>query len=624
MNIRFLLAVAGAILNFFLLYVPPAFSGELNTLIDLNYTYDQEHLGDSITGETTFDQKYGMEYTSSLTAIYDMRIGAKLDVSDQTGDDTAKTTSLSPTLELEIVGRQVQMRASYDGTRDRTEETHDSAEVTTFSSNYLFEVGVTPDYWPEMSLKVERSRDFEESQEENVQRTLDFTLRKDIYDLALEFEVAYAKTETTMPVSSESREVGWQARAAYQDVVWWDVDVDLSYEIQEGFSEDFERGIFTDESKDYTHNFDFRLGKTLDFTPRISGSFEYDYQFEQDLLLLDFDYNTSQGLRFDLAWKLAHWLEADAQVERQYEYARNRPPEEKEESLSDSFTVGFAGDLPGQLELAGLTFGRISFEGQAEWQSDKDIPSGSGGSVDTDETGRYELSARHSWGDWWDLVVTGGNEFRYANDWLTDKEARLKAGLELTFFDDLSIGSTYEITRTVAYGFNEPLALQQTRDEDFGIGFDYSRDFGSFIQFGISNDFGLQRGREVDEVLNFEETVELTEDTRINLALVDFVRDMLLEGEVTRKATDTRDDEEPMLVDITYALKWAWVVRDIDLSATYQYDDNGDSFDGSSFNTKVAWSRENVDISGEYQLDRTYSDEIDEQRRLNLSMNVVF
>jgi hypothetical protein len=624
MKMKLLPALTGATLNVFLLYVPPVISGELNTMIDLSYTYEQEHLGNSITSETDFEQKYEMEYTSSLTAIYDMRIGARLDVGDQSGDDIAKTTNLSPTLELEIVGSMVQMRASYDGTRDTTEKTHDSAETESFSSNYLFEIEITPDYWPEMKLKVERSRDFEESQEEKVDKTVELSLRKDIYELALEFDLDYGKTETTMPVSSESREISWEARAAYQDVVWWDVDVDLAYEIQEQFSEDFERGVFVDESKEYTHNFDFRLGKTLDFTPRITGDFEYEYQFEQDLLLLDFDYNTSQRIAFDLAWKLAEWLQADLQGERLYEYTRNRPPEEKEESLQDSIAVGFSGELPGQIEFAGLTFGHVEFEGQAEWEKDKDVPTGSGGTVNTDETGRYELSVRHNWGDWWDLVVTGGNEYTYENDWLTSKEASLKADLALTFYRDFIIGSTYEITRMVDYGFNEPLELSQTRDEDFQLSFGYTRDFGSFIQFGFANDFGIQRGKEIDEVLNFVETVEISEDTQIRLALVDFIRDMLLEGEITRKATDTKDDEEPMLVDITYALKWDWIVQDINLSATYEYDDNGDTFDSSSFNTKVAWSRDNVDISGEYQFDKTYSDEIDEQRKLNLSMSVVF
>jgi hypothetical protein len=99
---------------------------------------------------------------------------------------------------------------------------------------------------------------------------------------------------------------------------------------------------------------------------------------------------------------------------------------------------------------------------------------------------------------------------------------------------------------------------------------------------------------------------------------------MTLEGEITRKATDTKDDEEPVLVDITYALMLEWVIDDVGLQASFKYDDNGDTFDESSFNTKVAWTREKFDVSGEYQLDKTYSDEIDEQRKLNLNMNVLF
>ena len=99
---------------------------------------------------------------------------------------------------------------------------------------------------------------------------------------------------------------------------------------------------------------------------------------------------------------------------------------------------------------------------------------------------------------------------------------------------------------------------------------------------------------------------------------------MQLDGEIARKATDTKDDDEPLLVDISYSLSWAWTINDFDLGATFKYDDNGDTFDQSSFNTGVGWSRENIGVQGEYQFDKTYSDEIDVDSKINLSMNVEF
>ena len=83
--------------------------------------------------------------------------------------------------------------------------------------------------------------------------------------------------------------------------------------------------------------------------------------------------------------------------------------------------------------------------------------------------------------------------------------------------------------------------------------------------------------------------------------------------------------DRPIQLESTYALKWDWLINDLELAASFRYDDNGDTFDESIFNTKVAWRRENVDVTGEYQFDKTYSPDItDEQRKVNLKMNVVF
>jgi len=615
-------AAAGLILSGILLYPRPllASNRDMETIIDLNYTYEQTHLGENISGETTVQQKYEFIYQSALTSIFDWRINARIEVEDEFGDDLPDRSTISPTLELEILGPRARMRAVYDGSRDRTDETFDTAESESFQSNYLFEVEILPIYWPEMRLKVERNRDYEESKTEKVTKTLELDLRKEYRDLVLEFNLNYEKIDETLPDTTDLEGINWAAKAAYKSVVWWDVDVDLTYEIQEDYSEEFVRGVFTEEEKDYVQAINFRLRKSLDLTPRITGGFQYEYEFEQDLLIQEFDYRAKQEFRFDLAWQLNRWLDVEALAGRQFQYERSRPPEEGEDELTDIVELNFTA----------APWDSLTFAGKAQWEWEKQIDTETGASVEKEDTEKYELAVQHRWGNWWELSAAGSNEFGYTNDWLTVEEAKIKAGLRLTILNHDQTGSlyvvpAYEITRTIDYEFNEPLALKQTQVEEFHLRFEYTKSIGSLIFFGVANDFGVRQEETVDEVMNVEEITEITEDTKIKLEIVDFIRDMQIEGEVTRKATDTKDDEEPMLVDITYALKWEWVVNDIDLAASYKYDDNGDTFDESTFNTKVAWRRENVDISGEYQFDKTYSyDIIDEERKVNLKMNIVF
>ena len=594
---------------------------DMETIIDLNYTYEQTHLGENISGETKVQQKYEFIYQSALTAIFDWRINARIEIEDEFGDDIPDTSKISPTLELEVLGPRARMRAVYDGQRDRTDETFDSAESETFQNNYLFEIEIVPDYWPEVRFQAERKRDYEESRTERVTKTYELDLRKEYRDLVLEFELDYEKVDETLPVTKDQKNIDWFAKAAYKSVVWWDVDVDLTYEIQEQYSEDFERGVFTDEEKEYVQEIDFRLRKSLDLTPRITGGFQYEYEFEQDLLVKEFDYRAKQDFQFDLAWQLNRWMEVEGLVEREFQYQRNRPPEEAEDELADTV----------ELRFTATPWRSLTFAGKAQWEWDKSIDTETGGSVEKDDKEKYELAMRHRWGRWWELTVAGSNEFEHTNDWLTEEEGKLKAKLRLVILDRLSglgaleIEPEYEITRTTSYEFNEPLALEQTKDEEFHFKFEYRKDIGDLIAFGFANDFGIRREETIDEVMNVEELTEISEDTKIKLVIADFIRDMQIEGEVTRKATDTKDDEEPMLVDITYALTWEWIVNDLGMAASFKYDDNGDTFDESTFNTKVAWSRENVDITGEYQFDKTYSsDIIDEERKVNLKMNIVF
>lgn len=607
-------ALGATILTVFLVYPLQAFPREILTTIDLSYGYTQTRLGDNITGDTSVQQKYEVEYVSALTALFDWRLDASLEIEDKVADGKADTSKVAPSIELEIVGPRARLRAAYDGTRDKTEETREDGGSEIFASSYLLEMEITPDYFPEMKLKVDRKRDYQLSRKEEVQKNVEFSMRKEISELRLEFDVDYTDVESILPEESTQKRASWTGKASYQKTVWRDLDIDLTYEIAEEYSEDFDKGVFVSDDKKYEHELQFKLSKSLDFTPRIKGEFQYEYEFAQDLLTIDYDYEVNQDLRFSLDWMLLHWLDVGGEIRRETEFSQGVPPEDPEEKLKDYVDVDFKADPTRWL----------SFTGRAKWEFERQVGEGTGGTLDKSNKAAYELGFRHRWGDWWRLTTTTSTEYEYENGWLAGKKSQLKATVDMLFFDSIGVKPEYQIDRTTDYEFNEPLALEQGRQEEFHLLVDYEKDFGELISFGFSNDFGIKRSETVDEVLSTEELVELNEDTKIRLTLAEFIRDMTLDGEITRKATDTQDDEEPMLVDITYTLKWAWVISDFDLEATYEYDDNGDTFDESSFNTKVGWGRDNVNLTGEYQFDKTHSDEIDEGRRVNLSMNMQF
>ena len=595
--------------------VPATRAGVLETTIDLNYTYEQTHLGDDITGETSVEQQYSIEYDTALNSLFDMVARITLDLQNTSEDQEPDTSRVAPSLDIFFSAPKTTIRLNYDATVDKTEQFRDDSGDETYSSTYVLEMEVVPDYWPETKVKFERKRNFEDQDTENVEKIFSLDLRKEIGDLSLEFDFEGKKKDEVLPAARQKKDTSWAGKVAYQSVLWWDVDVDLTYEIEELYTEEFTQGVISAEDEEYIHNIQARLQKSLILTPRLKADLAYQYEFEQDLLFLEMDYRLSNDLGLGLTYEMFNWLEMTADFERTILKTVNVRPQDDDEEVEDLISLGF-------------TFEPVrwfSVIGQAEWNLEQKIETLSGATLDEKDEATYEISARHRWGSWWALTVTGSSEYEYVDDWLTKEKAQFVAAVDIEPFQDVILELSYDREHGTIWEERSPLALGQAITEEFEVKFEFDREFSDMIRVSFVHEFGVNWETEIDEVMNEEELVELYEDTKIKLVLAVFVRDMNLEGEITRKATDTKDDEEPILIDISYALKLEWLVdHDWNVVASYQYDDNGDTFDESSLHSEITWSRDTFEVSGEYQFDKTYSDEIDEQRKLNLNMNMLF
>jgi predicted porin len=594
--------------------VPAARAGLLETTIDLNYTYEQTHLGDDITSGTSVEQQYTIEYEAAATRLFDMLAIITLDLQSTSADQEADNSRIGPSLELTFTAPKSLIRLNYDAAIDRTDEFRDSSASETYSTSYVLEMEVTPDYWPETNVKFERNRDFEDQATEAVEKIFTLDLRKQIGDLSLEFDYEYQKLDDVLPSAQQKKSTAWGAQVAYQSTVWWDVDVDLTYEIGEVYTEEFIQGKFAQEEQDYAHNIQARLKKSLVLTPRLQADLYYSYEFEQDLLFLEMDYGLLNEFGLSLTYDMFSSLELTADFERSIEKTINIRPQDDDEEVEDFVNVGFSYDPVRWFRVIG----------QAEWTAEQSIESGTGATLNQEEEAAYELSARHRWGSWWILTASSSSEYEYIDNWLTKEESQFVVDVAIAAFDGFLLEGRYDIQRLTTWEERSPLELSQSKREEAGIRFDFERDFSDMIMFSFAHEFAINWETEIDEVMSEDELVELTEDTQIRLVLADFIRDFILEGDITRKATDTKDDGEPMLVDISYVLRLEWLVDDVNVTASYQYDDNGDTFDASSLNSEIKWSRDTFEVSGEYQFDKIYSDEIEEQRRLNLNMSMLF
>ena len=164
-------------------------------------------------------------------------------------------------------------------------------------------------------------------------------------------------------------------------------------------------------------------------------------------------------------------------------------------------------------------------------------------------------------------------------------------------------------------------------DTDTKIKFEYEMQLVDLFKATFTHEYGVKTDDTLDEVLNFERKLEMNEDTRLNILFAEFIRDVHLEGEIDRKASDTEDDPDPELVELSYALKLDWKFENLVVLSSFKYNDKGDTFDDVSFNTKAGWKYEDFDVSGEYQFDKIIKDSTepkDEKRKLNVKLNYRF
>ena len=607
------LALAAALVALVALAAVPCGAVQITTSIDLNYSYEQARVGPDVDASTTYNQKYEVRYETSLSSSFDFSGAVRLELDDSWHTDAASTSKVAPTLEMEVKGAQAGFKTSYAGVISTTELFEENAESTIHSSSLDAELMLTPQALPEARIKVQRRRDYEEQTQDRTSRAVELQVRDDLYGLRLEFNFKREQAEVVLPVVGGSEKTDWTGKATYKEVLYGETEFELSYEIKEAYSEDTRQGVFIGETEEYTQDLKTRLKKPIELSPRLKLNLAWEYQYTQDLLQLSTDYEIANKYLVDLRYDLMRWAKIAGELKRETHLTVNPRGHESEGDINDSARIS--------ADLDPMPWLRVT--GKAEFRRGQDLAAGSGHSIDVTTEEKYEGVLKNKFGDFWDLTLNGSGRMERTDGWLTSREGKFKSDLRLKLYD-LSVQPSYEATRETTWDprVEDPADRKQMRE--MKIRFEYRRQFVDLLQATFSHEYGVKTEDVLDSVLDFERTVTLNEGTRLTILLAEIVRDLRIEGELDRKGSDTRDDTDPMLVDVAYSLKLDYKLADLSLSASFKYNDKGDTFDDLSFNTKLGWKGERLDVSGEYQYDKIFADAIEEKRKLNLKLNYKF
>lgn len=589
---------------------------ELNTSIDLDYSYAQQNLGGDVNAVTLYNQKYEIKYATTLTTAYDFLGAVRVELQDAWYTDQAATSKVAPTLELQAKGSQAAASLIFEEVISTTDLYRETSEVTNYSTSLSFNLDLTPVLWPEVKLKYQRLGDFQDSARESTTNTLEFSTRKDIYAVRLEFNYRRNQIDTAMPARTGSVENTWSAKATYKERLWGGTDFELAYEVNETYKDEQTRGVFTGETSSYNQILRTRLKNSLVLLPRLTLGLTWEYQFEQDLLALDFDYKLRNKYVLDLRWDAFNWLKITSEARRETELVAALEGEDDERALTDSLRGGF--------DFTAIPWLRLT--GKAELTKGAKIVANTGGSVDKLDVEKYELIAKNTFGDFWDFTGNASTSNTHTDDFHTNRETKVKAELKLRLLG-LGVTSGYEVSRKTEWDrrFDFPTDQQQVRDGK--IRFEYQMQLADMIKATFSHQYGIKVDDTLDEVLNFDRVLQFNESTRLSVLLTEFFRDMRLEGQVERKASDTEGDPDPQLVELSYSLRLDWKIDRLTLLSSIKYNDKGSSFDDVSFNAKATWKGERLEISGEYQFDKIIKDDTepkDEKRKLNLRLSYIY
>ena len=336
----------------------PAAALELNTSIELDYTYTQDDLGGDVNATTQFNQKYEIKYETSLTTAYDFLGAVRLDLQDAWYTDQASTSQVAPTLEMATKGSQLAAKLAYEAVINSTDAYHETGDVTSYSASLTFDLEVTPALWPEVKLKFQRQRDFQENASENTTNTFEFSARKDIYALRLEYN--FKREDCRRCPAGPARQHDNQVvrQGDLQGNPLGRDGVRTRLRDQRRLRGRADPGCFFGRDATYTQPLKTRLKNSLVIAPRMTLGLAWEYQFEQDLLALDFDYKLKNKYVLDLRWDAFAWLKIASEARRETDLTAAVAGADDERTMTDTLKAGF--------DLTSISWLRVS--GKAEFR----------------------------------------------------------------------------------------------------------------------------------------------------------------------------------------------------------------------------------------------------------------
>jgi hypothetical protein len=592
-------------------------ASDIGTSIDTTYSYSRSDEGDDLTQTKSLTEKVDVTYTTSLGNYYDFsgRVGGEYVLSRKT--ESPDSTTVTGSMDLKLSGDAAAFSASYSGTKGHSDAGFDSRAIDSYSNNLVLETSGKLPRLPQYKIKWEHKRDFQLQAVERIGDQLDVELKYALEDFGADFKYTQATTDNLIPDGLLNEEKQWEANLVYGRKFSDLLDLQMDYNIKEALSEDYAVGVFSFRDKQYDQKFKVSFKSALEPLPGLSMNLGYDLQLEQDLLAEEFDQKLEQKVSAGIRRDLLRWATLGLNFESTNNTTYNIEPDEDEEKVKTK--VG------GTIRVRPLRW--LDFDTKAETETITSREQKTGDDIEEKRMRKLENNLSAVSGEDLKLNFSQAYEDKYTNGVLESKSTKYRFRGTWKPIPHILIDQGYEIGLDKAYGVetgtSEFLSLTRTRDAQFAIAFDKA--FKEVLMVHADHSYGYKVTEEEDRVHTIVEKAELSEQTKFRVQVVDIIKGMIAEVEYARAATDTRDDEEPMIVNRTLTAKLTWEYKEkLNFSSEYKFDNLGDADDSLTFSTKITWKEEFLEVSGEYQYEKKFSEEVSETRKYDLKCRFIF
>jgi hypothetical protein len=593
-------------------------AAEIKTSIDFGYIWSKENLDEVIAHTRELKEVYVLEYLSTVGYFYDFTAKMQFDYSITNKSHEATKQLYAPSMNMKFRSDNSELSASYDGKKDFTGTGQDVNSITAFSNSYLVETMVKPILLPQARLKWERKSGFQEQTIERVNNNISLDMNYMSGDFGANFQYAYAHTQESLPSILESRKDTWSLGMTFGRRITDAIDLQLDYDIKEDYSLDHtgESKVFSSEGQTYTQVAKASLKVALEPLTGFATSLGYDFVFDQDLLELDYRHKITNRFTAEVRKGLWRWADMTLNYEGSLDSTSAIPNEDDVAKSINKFKAG----------LRLKPYDWLDMESKAEKEYTAEIKSGTGASTERGENGRIDNSILLNWSTALRGTIQQGIEQKKEEGLVKTESVKYRFKLEYRPSEYLSISPAYTNGLTTGYDVSRHFSNfdSQTRDWDAQLQISFSYPLMNYAEFRAEQSWDYKEKQELDKYLDLTETADFTEDTRLTLSIQNIIAGVQLRFEATRKATDSRDDEEPMIVDRSLGIALDWVIGEIALGGSWKFDEKGAADDSLSINAKVSWKREYFEVAGEYQYDKVFSTETNVKNTYNLKARVMF